>query len=77
VVTAFALGVGLVLMYLVKATKTLRVSREGELEGLDIHEHGMPAYHPEPQFMGYSSGPGSFSRSTEEESAALDARAQV
>jgi Amt family ammonium transporter len=77
VVTAFTLGVGLILMYLVKATKTLRVSREGELEGLDIHEHGMPAYHPEPQFMGYSSGPGSFSRSTEEESIALDAPAQV
>ena len=22
----------------------LRISREGELEGMDIHEHGMPAY---------------------------------
>jgi Amt family ammonium transporter len=31
-------------MYAVKATGTLRVSREGEMEGLDIHEHGMPAY---------------------------------
>ena len=68
----------MVLMYLVKSTKTLRVSREGELEGIDIHEHGMPAYHPESQFMGYSAGAGSFSsRSNEEESAALDARAQV
>jgi hypothetical protein len=28
-------------------TKTLRVSRDGELEGLDIHEHGTPAYHME------------------------------
>jgi ammonium transporter, Amt family len=28
-------------MYAVKATGTLRISREGELEGLDIHEHGM------------------------------------
>ena len=25
----------------------LRVSEEGELEGIDIHEHGAPAYHPE------------------------------
>jgi hypothetical protein len=31
-------------MYAVKATGTLRVSREGELEGLDLHEHGMTAY---------------------------------
>ena len=31
-------------MYAVKATGTLRVSREGELEGLDLHEHGMFAY---------------------------------
>jgi Amt family ammonium transporter len=38
---------GLLLMYMVKATRTLRVSREGELEGLDIHEHGTPAYHLE------------------------------
>ena len=35
-------------MYAVKATGTLRVSKEGELEGLDIHEHGMPAY---PEFV--------------------------
>jgi hypothetical protein len=34
-------------MYAVKATKTLRVGREGELEGLDLHEHGTPAYHME------------------------------
>ena len=32
------------LMYAVKATGTLRVSTEGEIEGLDIHEHGFPAY---------------------------------
>ena len=38
------LVVAFVLMYAVKATGTLRVSREGELEGLDIHEHGMFAY---------------------------------
>ncbi len=48
--TAFL--VGLALMYGVKATKTLRVSEEGELEGIDIHEHGSPAYHPEAAYMG-------------------------
>ena len=31
-------------MYSVKATGTLRVSAEGEMEGLDLHEHGMVAY---------------------------------
>jgi ammonium transporter, Amt family len=41
-----------VLMRLVKLTGTLRVSEEGELEGLDIHEHGSPAYHPEAAYMG-------------------------
>lgn len=44
-VTMFVtLIVSLLLMYGVKATGTLRVSEAGELEGLDIHEHGMPAY---------------------------------
>jgi len=47
VITAASLGVGLLLMYAVKATGTLRVSEEGELEGIDVHEHGAPAYHPE------------------------------
>src|SRR5260221_11132550 len=32
------------LMYAVKATGTLRVSAQGELEGLDVHEHGSSAY---------------------------------
>jgi len=36
--------VAMVLMYAVKATGTLRVSEEGELEGLDLHEHGTEAY---------------------------------
>jgi Amt family ammonium transporter len=40
-------------MYGVKATGTLRVSEEGELEGIDIHEHGSPAYHMEFGTMGY------------------------
>jgi Amt family ammonium transporter len=44
------------LMYAVKATGTLRVSREGELEGLDLHEHGMVAY-PEYVIHGYEPTP--------------------
>ena len=47
-----AVIVGLVLMYLVKATGTLRISEEGEREGIDKHEHGLPAYHPETAFLG-------------------------
>jgi hypothetical protein len=31
-------------MLLVNATGLLRVSEEGELYGLDLHEHGIPAY---------------------------------
>ena len=31
-------------MYLVNATGLLRVSEEGELYGLDLHEHGISAY---------------------------------
>ena len=38
----------------IKAIGQLRISPEGELEGLDIHEHGAPAYHPEPAYEGYS-----------------------
>jgi len=40
--STFALAMGL--MAAVNLTGTLRVSREGELEGLDLHEHGIPAY---------------------------------
>jgi Amt family ammonium transporter len=51
-ITAATLVVAFILMYAVKATGTLRVSREGELEGLDIHEHGMFAY---PEFATHPS----------------------
>jgi Amt family ammonium transporter len=43
-------GVALLVMYAIKAVRgswTLRIGREGELEGLDLHEHGSPAYHME------------------------------
>jgi Amt family ammonium transporter len=55
------LSVTLLIMYAIKAIRgswTLRVSRDGELEGLDIHEHGTPAYHMEfGQGMTYSTPP--------------------
>ncbi len=38
------LAVSLLMMYALKYIKVLRVSKEGELEGLDLHEHGAVAY---------------------------------
>jgi Amt family ammonium transporter len=52
-VTAATFAAGMILMYAVKATGTLRVKREDELEGLDISEHGGPAY---PELLGGSTG---------------------
>ncbi len=44
IVTVSTFGVALAVMLLVNATGLLRVSEEGELYGLDLHEHGIPAY---------------------------------
>src|SRR5580692_9732077 len=44
IVTSATFGVALLLMYAVNLTGTLRVSEEGELYGLDLHEHGISAY---------------------------------
>ncbi|HEX5233728.1 MAG TPA: ammonium transporter [Silvibacterium sp.] len=44
IVTVATFTVAIVVMYLVNATGTLRVSRQGELHGLDLHEHGISAY---------------------------------
>src|SRR5262249_26239534 len=38
------LAVSLLLMYALKFIGVLRVSRQGEIEGLDLHEHGASAY---------------------------------
>ncbi|HEY5002485.1 MAG TPA: ammonium transporter [Ktedonobacteraceae bacterium] len=38
------LAISLIMMYALKYIGVLRVSKEGELEGLDIHEHGASAY---------------------------------
>src|SRR5258708_462145 len=43
-ITLATLAVTFVLMYAVKATGTLRISLAGEIEGIDIHEHGAPRY---------------------------------
>ena len=43
----------LIMMYLVKITVGLRVTKEGELEGIDLHEHGGGAY---PELVGSSHG---------------------
>lgn len=44
VVFIWAFGLGLVLFWILKHTIGIRVSREEELQGLDIGEHGMNGY---------------------------------
>src|SRR6476619_5013819 len=53
-IIACTLAAGLLLMFGLKFMGVLRISEEGELEGIDIHDHGAPAYHPECAYMGYS-----------------------
>lgn len=43
-VVAATLAASFALFYAVKLTGTLRVSAAGEIEGLDLHEHGASAY---------------------------------
>jgi Amt family ammonium transporter len=57
VVTIGVFAVAMIVMYAVKAMGVLRVSEEVELGGIDIHEHGAPAYHPEFAYMGHSAIP--------------------
>src|SRR5262245_55630795 len=40
----YAFVVALAMMYAVNALGVLRVSTAGELQGRDLHEHGIPAY---------------------------------
>jgi Amt family ammonium transporter len=44
VITVSTFAVAMAVMYAVNATGLLRVSEEGELYGLDLHEHGISAY---------------------------------
>lgn len=43
-ITISTFAVAMAVMYAVHAMGMLRVSREGELHGLDLHEHGISAY---------------------------------
>jgi len=47
----------LAMFYAINAFGVLRVSREGELQGLDLHEHGIPAY-PEYSLQSWASPQG-------------------
>jgi ammonium transporter, Amt family len=53
IITTTTFAVAYAVMYLVNATGRLRVSREGELYGLDLHEHGISAY---PEYVISSAG---------------------
>jgi Amt family ammonium transporter len=44
IITVATFVVSLALMYAVHMMGLLRVSKEGELHGLDLHEHGISAY---------------------------------
>jgi Amt family ammonium transporter len=44
VTTIATFGVALIVMYAVNAMGVLRLDREGELYGMDLTEHGIPAY---------------------------------
>jgi len=54
-------GTSLIILYVIRAIRgswNLRLARDGELEGMDLHEHGTPAYHVEFGYgMSYSSPP--------------------
>ena len=44
IVGAFCVISAFIILFILKVTMGIRVSKEEELEGLDIHEHGMDAY---------------------------------
>ncbi len=61
IITVATFSVAMILMYAVNATGTLRISKEGEEYGMDLHEHGISAY---PEYMINSTGrPGGMSQS--------------
>ena len=77
IITFSTFAVAMAVMYLVHLTGTLRVSREGELYGLDLHEHGISAY-PEYVISGLGRPGGMPAESLRaEEPAILTAKAQA
>ncbi|MBV9469219.1 MAG: ammonium transporter, partial [Abitibacteriaceae bacterium] len=62
-VTITTFAVAMAMMYLVKLTGTLRVSEHGEIEGIDLHEHGAHAY---PEFPTHSAGREHYAASADE-----------
>jgi Amt family ammonium transporter len=44
IITVSTFAVAMAMFYILMKINILRVSKAGELEGLDIHEHGIPAY---------------------------------
>ncbi len=63
IICAATFAIALVMMFGLKSLGILRISEDHELEGIDIVEHGAPAYHPEYAYMGYSAIPGGKSSS--------------
>lgn len=55
IVTSATFAIALIVMLVINAFGILRVSREGELRGLDLFEHGISAY---PEYVISSSGLG-------------------
>jgi ammonium transporter, Amt family len=53
IITVSTFAVALAVMYAVNALGVLRVSKEGEAYGLDLHEHGISAY---PEYLISSAG---------------------
>jgi ammonium transporter, Amt family len=72
VVTVGTFVIAMGLMYLTKFTIGLRVSKDGELEGLDLHEHGGGAY---PEQLGGIIGAHAAMSSAESAGAAVPAKA--
>ncbi len=54
-ITGATFAIALIMMYAVKSTGLLRISKHGEEEGIDYHEHGASAY---PEFPTHESGSG-------------------
>jgi Amt family ammonium transporter len=52
IITGATFGVSIAMMWVINKFRLLRVSEAGELEGLDVHEHGLPAY---PEFVMHDS----------------------